>query len=119
MALGGMQAMRVTSAKRDTDMGSSGDATLKSQPGISGDRRRDLHHPAEEEHEIRIYASKSGHGILQKKKEGRAAGGDFLLEPFDFGWEAARYDLASCYVRNQVGTQRSSRCTNNSKRKGD
>ena len=110
MALGGMQAMRVTSAKRDTDMGSSGDATLKSQPGISGDRRRDLHHPAEEEHEIRIYASKSGHGILQKKKEGRAAGGDFLLEPFD---------LASCYVRNQVGTQRSSRCTNNSKRKGD
>ena len=42
MALGGMQAMRVTSAKRDTDIGSSGDARIGSSVHHS---RESLEHP--------------------------------------------------------------------------
>jgi hypothetical protein len=42
MALGGMHARNVTRPKRRADMGSSGDATLNSHPGISGESRREL-----------------------------------------------------------------------------
>ena len=117
MALGGTQATRVTRPKRSADMGSSGAAMLKSQPGISGDSRSDLRHRGAL---IRQNTrGRWGRGRLQEEEEGRTARFDLLLEPLDFGGEAAGDYLACCDVRDQIAAERCHRGASNGERQSN
>ena len=117
MALGGTQATRVTRPKRRADMGSSGAAMLKSQPGISGDSRSDLRHRGAL---IRQNTrGRWGRGRLQEEEEGRTARFDLLLEPLDFGGEAAGDYLACCDVRDQIAAERCHRGASNGERQSN